>query len=151
AGLENLEFYKFAYSENVYTNSYNISNGNTQFSIFVTDNGKIIIPAVVYVNNIPVWIQQASGQNPYSINIIGGYNKIKLRTADREITLDSIYISPFRKNIIAVPKDIQTKLYRSERREKLFSPSEINQLSRYIMPYKNNFSSSAAYIINRGR
>src|SRR5690606_30964688 len=71
--------------------------------------------------------------------------------ADREITLDSIYISPFRKNIIAVPKDIQTKLYRSERREKLFSPSEINQLSRYIMPYKNKYSSSAAYIVNRGR
>lgn len=151
AGLDSLEYYKLAYTDSVhYTTFENYSL--TQFSVFVAEKGKLIIPAVVYLNNIPVWISAAAGSTPYSISTSdSGMHKLTIRTADREIVLENFYIKPNSRTILAVNKDVGTEHGFSKVRKNVYSKEELAILNRYVLFYRNFLDKDKSFIINDTR
>lgn len=150
AGLHTQEYYKFAYTDSIYNKAYATKENNTKFSLFIADDGKLIIPSVIYVDNIPVWISTASNEI-YSFSIFSGYHNLRVRLKDREIFADSIYFAPGLKTLISINKNIQTGKTRFTKAEEQFSKSEKYNLSRYLFTTRNQYTEGGAYVNNFGK
>jgi TonB-dependent SusC/RagA subfamily outer membrane receptor len=146
--LDSIEYYKFLYPQNdIYKYTYTTDDSVTQFAPFViSKSGKIRTVYVVYVDNKPVYFNWTTFPQPYSFRINSGYHNIKLRLANQQITVDSIFFDKNKKTILSLCEDISgAKITKTNEKPEL-SLHEKNVLYPYFFFYKNNFDNNIAYM-----
>jgi len=146
AGIDSIEYYKFLYpGKAIYRFEYKTSDSLTQFAPFVMSKGAIQPVHVIYVDSKPVYFSWSTNAQPYSIKISSGYHQVKLRTSEREITMDSLYFKKGCKLIFSLNQDSVQKQVRTGKVNHELSVYEKRLLYQYIFPYRNNFGEKYAY------
>ncbi|MGJ3235237.1 carboxypeptidase-like regulatory domain-containing protein [Marivirga sp.] len=147
AGLDSIEYYQFIYPENTIRKfTYDSPDSITQFSPFVFDKGELKDIHVIYIDSRPVYFSWSTNKNPYSFNIDTGYHQLKLRTANKVLTIDSLYFNEGQKHILSIDEDIYHKNISSLKAGPYLTSSEKAYLYKYIFPYRNNFGQRMAYL-----
>jgi len=148
ADLDTIEYYRFIYpGDSIYTYSCKTSDNITQFAPFVVRDGSIQKLHMIYVDGKPVYFSWSTNVQPYSFRITGGYHQIRLRTAENQITIDSLYFPSFQKTIFSLHDSLMHKHVRIENAGRFLTDSERQNLHRYIFPYRNTFGEKYAYIV----
>jgi alpha-2-macroglobulin len=146
AGIDSIEYYKFSYPGNsIYRFEYQPADSLTQFAPFVFSDGKMQDIHVIYVDSKPVYFSWSTNFQPYSFKIDSGYHQVKLRTTERNITIDSLYFPHGSKLIFSFNDDLVDENVRIEIAKTELSLSEQGLLYKYIMPYRNTFGERIAY------
>lgn len=147
AGIDSLEYYKFIYPQNsIYTFRYYTPDSITQFAPFVVFDGGYVPIHVIYVDSKPVYFSWSTNTQRYSFKIDSGYHRIKLRTFNRNITIDSLYFKKGEKLIFSLNEDINHKNVTIEKATPELTTHEQRTLHKYIFPYRNTFGERYAYI-----
>jgi TonB-dependent SusC/RagA subfamily outer membrane receptor len=150
AGLDSMEYYKFIYPDSgIYKTDYTPTDRITQFSPYVVDKGGFEKVFVIYVDDKPAYFGWMTNVNPYSVEIDGGYHRIKIRTQDRLIVCDSIFFEPGKKTIFSVQKNFKNKDTKQWNESYVFSADEQNRLKKHIFPYRFEFGISKQYLKNK--
>lgn len=88
--IDNNEYYKFLHPQGIYVNTEPANDSITQIAPFVVLIGDIQPIHMLYIDERPVFFSQATQLQRYSFRVSAGVHRIKLRTHDRLVTIDTI-------------------------------------------------------------
>lgn len=154
--IDTVEYYDFLYpGKSIYNGSTPSVDSTTQFAPFVFKNGNTYPIQVIYLNNEPIYFGWTSVSQPYSFKAPEGYNQIKIRLTNRQITLDSVRFKKGHKHILSIDINKLDEKYKQEKLSVKPNDYEVENLSKYIFRFsKNNeFNNIPPYIEqqNNGR
>ncbi len=101
-GLDSVEYYKFLHPAPYYASSEPACGQITQIAPFAVLDGKLQGVHVLWIDGQPYYLHQAGRLDPYSFPVSPGPHKIRMRTADREITVDKVWADEGCKTIVSV-------------------------------------------------
>ncbi|QSE96507.1 carboxypeptidase-like regulatory domain-containing protein [Fulvivirga lutea] len=145
-GLDSIAYYHFLYPDSIYTYSFPITTGTTEFAPFVVDEkGNIQKIYIIYVDEYPVYFSSALNAN-YSFHISPNVeHDIKLRLADKEISFGNISFKEGFKTIFSL-MDKDSPTVKIESKERRLSQNEQNTLANYFILINDNFKNQFAYL-----
>jgi TonB-dependent SusC/RagA subfamily outer membrane receptor len=133
-GLDSLRFYQFLYPESGAFYEYQPAPGGlTQLAPFVVDSGRVQAPIAVYVDGQPVYIHDVNQYDAYTMVADSGHHSLSIRTRDRLITLDDVYLRPLHKLTLSLDLNHPCTELRVEKRKPELAPDELQQLSRSLV------------------
>lgn len=144
AGLDTLAWYRFRYPAGErYQYSFPIEDSHAQFAPYVFDKGLQCKPIIIYLDERPIYYE-AQEASPFSFRTLEGYHNIRVRLWDREISMDSVWLTAGQKTIISVDK---TKLashttWRSAKPE--LSTTEKRSIRNYFTYFRFPFQSKVS-------
>lgn len=101
-GLDSIEYYKFLYPEPFYAYTEEVPGRLTQLSPYVVVDGEVQGIHVLWIDEQPHYFKQAQQLTPYSFPIWPGLHTLRLRTYDREVTVENVYAGEGLKTIVSV-------------------------------------------------
>ena len=101
-GLDSIEYYKFLYPEIGYSYSEKAPGKITQISPYVVIDGNLQGVHILWIDGEARYFHRAQQLDVYSFPVMPGYHRLKFRTYDREITVDSVYVEEGMKTILSV-------------------------------------------------
>ena len=144
--VDSVEYFKFRYPNNkIYRFEYFTEDSTSQISPFVFKNGESVPISIIYVNNTPVYFSWTSEVN-YSFPIKYGYNNVKIRTANSEIIIDSVWINMNKKLIFSLDLEKKYKNVTVTPQNNQISTSEIKNIKPYLFAYSPNYYSAGGYL-----
>ncbi|WP_217605944.1 alpha-2-macroglobulin family protein [Chitinophaga sp. GbtcB8] len=144
--LDTIEYYKFLHPQNLYVNREPAAHAVTQLAPFVTGWGDLTPVHLIYIDERPVFFSQSQPTQHYSFRVKEGWHNIRLRTADKLITLDSIWITPAEKTVISVDEYAQAKNISIKKMPDTLTNYEKALWSKYMLLIENNFYDGFAYL-----
>lgn len=101
-GLDSLSFYQFLYPANGrYEFEKPNSDSITQIAPFLVEDGLVLQPSIIYINNTPVYHAAVNTIQPYSFRIHAGIHLVTMRTGNYAISF-SIDVKKNQKKIISI-------------------------------------------------
>lgn len=101
-GLDSIEYYKFLYPEPFYAYAEEAPGRLTQLSPYVVIDGEVQGIHVLWIDEQPHYFSHAQQLTPYSFPIWPGLHTLRLRTYDREVTVENVYAGEGMKTIVSV-------------------------------------------------
>lgn len=101
-GLDSIEYYKFLYPEPFYSYSEQAPGRLTQLSPYVVIDGEVQGVHILWIDEQPHYFSQAEQLNAYSFPVWPGIHSLRMRTYDREVTVDNVFVGEGTKTIISV-------------------------------------------------
>jgi hypothetical protein len=145
-GLDSISYFRFLYPDSVFRYYEPIPDNETEIAPFVTGKGNIIPVNILYVNEIPVFFNNADQLQRYSFPIKPGWNKIAMRTPYQRIVYDSVFMIKGMKNILSLDTAVVYKHIDVERRLSFMDQREANLLENYMIRVDHTFKKNSAYI-----
>ncbi|MBX0332898.1 carboxypeptidase-like regulatory domain-containing protein [Pontibacter sp. HSC-14F20] len=147
-GLDSMAYYNFLYPKQGIFTEYSLSRDSlTQFSPFVVDSGRVVPVHVVYLDRVPVYFSGTDVMPAYSFAADSGYHTIMMRTTDKLIKLDSVYLRPYHKLVLSADITKSDVPYAAKaEKENVLSTRERNNLHGYLLQVEQNFDSDLAYL-----
>jgi TonB-dependent SusC/RagA subfamily outer membrane receptor len=142
-GLDSLRFYKFLYPESGAFYEYRPAPGGlTQLAPFVVDSGRVQAPLAVYIDGQPVYIHDVNQYDAYTMVADSGHHSLSIRTHNRLVTLDDVYLRPLHKLTLSLDINHPCTELRVEKRTPELAPDELQQLNRslVVVDTENNFT-----------
>ena len=155
--LNNIEYYKFLRPESYYSYSELTTDGVTQVSPYVVIDGYVHGVHILWIDGEPHFLRQAQHMEVYSFPVSPGLHSLKMRTYDREIVLDSVYIEDGMKTIISVDGEKSNSHIEAEYPIKIsikvlpqeyigiLNNEEIATLKEYMITIDNHFDTTALF------
>lgn len=101
---------------------------------FVVDSlGRILETHILYIDHVPIYASWVDAKPPYVFKIEPGYHKVKIRTYNHEITLDSIFIQQGKKHIFSLNIDELAEKATIRKAGNSLSSHEFNILSKRML------------------
>lgn len=154
-GLDSIEYYKFLYPEPFYAYTEEAPGRLTQLSPYVVVDGEVQGIHVLWIDEQPHYFKQAQQLTPYSFPIWPGLHTLRLRTHDREVTVENVYAGEGLKTIVSVdggqsavrpgeaPGDnrpVRISVREYDRKEKgMLTQRETALLTRHMITVDNTF------------
>lgn len=154
-GLDSIEYYKFLYPEPFYAYTEEAPGRLTQLSPYVVVDGEVQGIHVLWIDEQPHYFKQAQQLTPYSFPIWPGLHTLRLRTYDREVTVENVYAGEGLKTIVSVdggqsavrpgeaPGDnrpVRISVREYDRKEKgMLTQRETALLTRHMITVDNTF------------
>ncbi|UKJ06984.1 carboxypeptidase-like regulatory domain-containing protein [Solitalea lacus] len=146
--LDTNEYYRFLHTQSIYKNNELLPDTTAQLAPFVVKNGAVIPTHILYIDEMPVYFSKASHLQYYSFVVKPGYHKIRLRTTEDLITVDSVLAVKGRKTILGISADTSANLpYKIVKTPDTLTAYEQNFLSNYYVQVTNNFGDRPALLI----
>lgn len=146
--LDSIEYYKFSHPNNsVYSTQFQIKDSITQFAPFIFNNGEERPIHIIYRDNVPVYFSWTKNTTPYSFRIGEGYHQIKLRTANKLITLDSLYFSAGKKTIFSIDEKNNQPNIKIQEVDATLSYKEKENLYKYMISVKPARDTELEYLV----
>ena len=145
-GLDSIRYFRFLYPDSVCRYYEPIPDNETEIAPFIVGEGNIIPVNILYVNEIPVFFNNANQLQRYSFPIKPGWNKIAMRTPYQKIIYDSVFIVKGMKNILSLDTAVVYKHIDIERRPSFLDEREANVLDNYMIRVDHTFRKNNAYI-----
>ncbi len=150
--MDTIEYFRFAYPlDSIYSYCMPAPDSITQFSPFVTHRGHIEPLQAIYLNEVPVYVANDKlNIEPYSFPARGGINTITLRTSTKLIQIRKAYLKPGYKTIFSISDEANlSNVSIKEMEHSRFSDEEKKYLLNFLMPYRNKFPNTIAYLKQR--
>ncbi|RDC65603.1 carboxypeptidase-like regulatory domain-containing protein [Adhaeribacter pallidiroseus] len=146
-GLDSMAYYQFLYPEKGLFTEYSVPRDSiTQVSPFVVDSGRVVPVHIVYLDEVPVYFSQTDVLPAYSFAADSGFHTIKLRTSDKLITLDKVYLKHQHKLILSADITTPNPLLTQVAQKSSLSGYEQNRLSQYLFWVNHKSSDTLAYL-----
>ncbi|GIL22895.1 MAG: hypothetical protein BroJett042_14080 [Bacteroidota bacterium] len=146
-GLDSISFYQFLYPAN---GQYEFSKPNTdsitQIAPFLIENGLVLMPHVIYIDNTPVFHLSANTIQPYSFRIDSGNHRVQIRVRNYAISF-SVEVKKNHKQIISLDLNhLPTNVLKTELTKEDLA-REANTLSKYFITVERSEKQALAYIM----
>lgn len=146
-GLDSITYYNFLYpAAGVFTSYSTTIDSITQVSPFVVDSGRVVPVHVVYLDEVPVYFSQTDVLPAYAFAADSGFHTIKLRTTDKLITLDSVYLKHRQKLIVSADITASENPYARAAEKKKLSSREQHTLYKYLFYVQQDRNDNGAYL-----
>jgi TonB-dependent SusC/RagA subfamily outer membrane receptor len=155
-GLDTIEYYKFANPKEIYSIQETSRDSLTLFAPFLTVKGKILPVHLVYVDDVPVYFEQADQLQRYAFKIYPGKHRITLRSSELLVVLEDFEFAKAKKTILSIHADLNNKKAVVTKVKPELSSAESAQLASYMIRINNNFednktvlsTDNSVYLIN---
>jgi len=141
-GLDTIEYYKFTHPNPVYSIYESANDTTTQIAPFVISDGVIVPVNIVYIDEVPVFFNQADQLSRYSFKLKPGIHDIRLRTYNKIVSISGFNVPKGKKTIISITADAtsnSTSIVKEAPSTLTTYESEL--LNKYMLRVKNNFNS----------
>lgn len=146
-GLDSMAYYQFLRpSQGVFTEYAPNRDSLTLVSPFVVDSGRVVPVHVVYLDEVPVYFSQAGLLPAYAFAADSGFHTLKLRTADKLITLDSVYLRHRQKLILSADLSAAARLRAQPVEKNYLSAAERYLLYQYLFQVVYTPGDTLAYL-----
>ena len=145
--LDSIIFFQFLYPENgLFLHEQALPDSVTQFAPFVVRQWGLNPVHIIELDGYPIYFSETNVDYPYSFAADSGYHHIRLRTAYKQIDIDSVYFRPGHKLTLSIdPNKSHPRVKVSFKKNKL-EPNEIRRITNHLMPVRSDFGESMAYI-----
>jgi len=154
--LDTLEYYRFLYPETVYRYNEATVDGSTQVVPYVVLDGSLLGIQLLWIDDVLYYTHLAQQMDVYTFPIEPGLHNIRIRTCDREITVNNVFIEKGAKNILSfdagkenaeinvdstsAPLVLSTHLL-NKKEGRFLSEKEQKNLASQLIMVDNNFGS----------
>ncbi|MFN0289942.1 alpha-2-macroglobulin family protein [Pedobacter helvus] len=138
-GLDTIEYFKFMHPKPIYNVIESTNDTTTQVAPFVMLDGAILPANIVYIDDVPVFFNQAQQLQRYSFVVKPGLHDFKIRTADKLVTIKNYNIAAGKKTIFSILADSTNKVVTVSKPTTL-TAQESEELDRYMIRVANNFN-----------
>ncbi|MCD2421677.1 carboxypeptidase-like regulatory domain-containing protein [Niabella pedocola] len=145
-GLDTIEYYRFTNPRGLYLQTEAIKDSLTQFAPFVVNNGAIEPVSIVYVDEVPVYFEQAQQLQHYAFRITPGAHSIRLRTPEHEVWIRDFYFKKGMRTVFSVEADTLNTQARVTRLKNILTPVERQRLHPYFLRVQDNFNDGQTFI-----
>lgn len=145
--LDTLEYYRFTQTKDLYVlEEEGEDPDDAVVSPFVVKSG-IVIPAhIVYIDDVPVYFDQADQLQHYAFRVSPGKHKIRMRTGSQIISLDEYKFVKGKKTIISVAADINNVRASVRVAPAQLTDQESSLLTKYMIRIEDNFNGEKAVL-----
>ena len=151
-GLDSLAYYKFLYPESGRSLFYQkTANNISQVAPFVMENGELLQPVMVFLDEEPVYFQVAEAGQRYSFPADSGWHSLRIRTAHKRLRIDSLFVRKGEKLVCSFDTRLPHKHQKVDSVGSELTYSELEVLNNYLMPFRNNFGDSYDYLVQGKR
>lgn len=145
--LDSVEYFKFTHPDNIYINKEWAPDSLTQLAAFVVQQGDLLPIQQIYIDEVPYYFNQAEQVQHYSFPVNPGKHALRLRTYNRLITVDSIWVFKGQKTFISINADTAiNKLIKLKKMPDSLTIYEKALWSKYMIVLENNFGESMATV-----
>lgn len=148
-GTDTMQWYNWLYStEPIQIVRSIIKSPLPEIAVHAQNNGVPQPLVIIYINNRPIWSNRVNTEYAYSHQVMPGFVKVGIRTRDKMITADSIYLQPFYKHDLFFNLDsLQNKknIWVNSRPDTLINV-EIEELSQYFIRLENGNTNQGAIL-----
>ena len=148
-GLDSIPYYRIIFPNDGIEALYDSNTVifGTQFSPYVfEDNGVKKDVFLVYVDNKLRYYAGNDNSNTYSFLVRHGYHEVKLRTREKEITIDSVLFKHGQKLELSVCIDSVVENVKVTKLGARVTKEESRVLQSGMLDLKNNFRGASAYL-----
>lgn len=146
-GLDSMAYYNFRYPKSGLFTEYALARDSlTQVSPFVVDAGRVVPVHVVYLDEVPVYFSRTEVLPAYAFAADSGYHTLRLRTADKLITLDSIYLRHRHRLVVSADITAAGNPYARQAEKGTLSAAEQSFLYKHLLLVEHRYSDTAAYL-----
>ncbi|PIQ21508.1 MAG: hypothetical protein COW65_08655, partial [Cytophagales bacterium CG18_big_fil_WC_8_21_14_2_50_42_9] len=146
-GLDSIAYYNFLYPKNKMFTAVTFTRDSiTQVSPFVVDSGRVVPVHVVYLDEVPVYFSGTDVLPAYAFAADSGYHTVKLRTTNKLIILDSLYLPHKCKLIVSADITAANNPFAQAAQKGALSSYEQNVLSGYLFQVEQNPNNTTAYL-----
>jgi hypothetical protein len=147
-GLDSIAYYNFLYPKNGKFTEYAYTPDSiTQVSPFVVDSGRAVPVHVIYLDEVPVYFSKTDVVNAYAFAADSGYHTLKLRTADKLILLDSLYLQHKMRLVVSADITATTTKYTQPARRFALTAEEQHKLAGYLFYVDKPYKEPASYLM----
>ncbi len=139
-GLDSIAYYQFTHPAKLYQVEEPTTDTLAQVAPFVVKNGDIIPVHILYIDNRPVYFDQAQQLQRYSFEVSPGLHSFQFRTSKQVISLDSILVKKSKKLILSINADNA----KATKVTDTLTAYEADLLNKYMITIVNNFESRMA-------
>lgn len=144
--LDTVEYYRFLHPQGIYVNRESAKDNISQVAPFVVDKGNLQAVHLLYIDEVPVFFSQARHIKRYSFRISAGRHTIRLRTNDKLITLDSVWIKDGMKTFISVDVNKPDRHVKITKMPNTLTKYEMQLWGKYMLVINNQFGENLAYV-----
>jgi len=146
-GLDSIEYYKFTHPTTIYKIEEPAPDSITQIAPFVVQNGDIDDTHILFIDERPVYFDQAQQLSRYSFRVLPGRHSLRFRTTNQTITLDSVYAEKGKKLILSINEDtVLNKTAHFKKMPDTLLRYESELLNKYLFRVVDNFGANMAVI-----
>ncbi|WP_316792520.1 alpha-2-macroglobulin family protein [Pedobacter frigoris] len=148
--LDTIEYYKFMNTTDLYSNN-EAGNDTARASVapFVVKDGAVEPVLVAYIDEVPVYFNNAEQPKRYAFWLSPGRHNIRLRTAEHLVILDGYKFVKGKRTVLAVAADVRNTKATVTKVTAVLSEDEAALLSQYMIRVENNFGVEKTTISNQ--
>jgi TonB-dependent SusC/RagA subfamily outer membrane receptor len=144
--LDTVEYYKFLHPAGLYQNGEPAPDSLTQLAPFVVRNGELQPIHLLYIDERPVFFSQVQQLKRYSFPVSEGWHRLRMRTQNALISLDSLWVEKGVKTFLSVEGDTANHRIRIEKMPDTLTAYEKSLWGKYLLLVANNFGENFAYV-----
>lgn len=145
-GLDTIEYYRFTNPRGMYLLTEPARDSITQFAPFVVKDGAIDPVSIIYVDEVPVYFDQAQQLQHYAFRIEPGTHSIRLRTPAHEVWIRDFYFKKGMRTVFSILADTLNTQAHVTRLHQVLTPVERERLHPYFLRVQNNFGREQTFI-----
>lgn len=139
-GLDTIVYYQFTQTKDLFAIQERNNDTTAVIAPFVVKDGKILPVHIVYIDDIPVFFNQAEQLKRYAFSVRPGLHTIRMRTSGYMITLENYDIPKGKKTIISAHADLLNDKVKVTAAPDELTDFEASLLSNYMIRIADNFS-----------
>ncbi|TDQ08514.1 carboxypeptidase-like regulatory domain-containing protein [Pedobacter metabolipauper] len=144
--LDTIEYYKFSQTRDLYEMQEDAKDAMTVVAPFVVKDGKMVPVHVVYIDEVPVFFDQAHQLKRYAFKIQPGMHTIRLRTSGNMLTLNNYKFAEGKKTILSIAADVVNPKAQVTIAPDSLTDHEASELTKYMIRITDNFMNERSVI-----
>jgi TonB-dependent SusC/RagA subfamily outer membrane receptor len=145
--LDTIEYYRFTQAKELYVIQEAGNDPDTAvISPFVIKDGAIEPAHIIYIDEVPVYFNQANQLQRYAFKVSPGTHNIRMRTAGYTVSLDDYDFVKGKKTIISIAADVKNSKASVSMAPFELTADESSLLTKYMIRVENNFNGEKTVI-----
>ncbi|MFB9845012.1 alpha-2-macroglobulin family protein [Mucilaginibacter ginsenosidivorans] len=145
-GLDSIAYYQFTHPRPIYRSEEPLHDTITQIAPFVIKEGDIEPVHILFIDERPVYFDQAQQMERYSFAVKPGKHNLKFRTTTQFIKLDSVQVNAYRKLIISLNDDTSNHAVTFVKMADTLDRYEANFIDQHMVTITDNFNGKLALL-----
>ena len=146
-GLDTMAYYQFTHPETISKVEEPTRDSSTQFAPFALLLGDIQSIKQLYLDEVPIYFNQARHLKRYSFSVSPGKHSLRFRTRNAMIQIDSLWMTAGQKNFFSI--NLDTNVHKQLKYTKMpdtLTAYEAGYWNKYMLLVENNYGEKLAYL-----
>lgn len=133
--LDTSVYYQFLHPKGISSITEPVAGNETQLAPFISINGAPQQIVYLWIDGQPAYLDDANIKPAYSFPLTPGYHQLRIRTAVKLITADSVYVTAGRKTFLNINIADNPPHVKVQSAARLFSKTERESLRPYFVRF----------------